>query len=143
MLSQTRDGAILLFDAAMYDRRFLSNIWGHKTQLFWFSPVIRTMRLYRHLYPVYARCVCGAGSMKRSSVRPSVRPSVCPFVCMSHRSTAAAACGGFAAECPVARSGLEISIDSRRRRSAANAGSVTLTAQPSDKSRYRLVSYKN
>jgi len=30
--------------------------------------------------------------MKQSSVRPSV--------CMSHRSTAAAACGGFAAERP-------------------------------------------
>jgi len=37
--------------------------------------------------------------MKRSNVRPSVRP----FVCLSHRSTAAAACGGFAAERPAAR----------------------------------------
>jgi len=42
-----------------------------------------------------ARVVCGAGSMKRSSVRPSVR--------LSHRSTAAAVCGGFAAERPRAR----------------------------------------
>ena len=38
--------------------------------------------------------VCGAGSMKRSCVRPSVRLSVC----LPHYATAAAACGGFAAE---------------------------------------------
>ena len=58
-----------------------------------------------------AQIVCGSGSMKR---RASVRQPVC----LSHRSTAAAACGGFAAERPA----------SRRRCSAANASSVTLTA---------------
>ena len=42
-----------------------------------------------------ARRVCGAGSVKQLSVRP--------FVCLSHRSTAAAACGGFVAERPACR----------------------------------------
>ena len=55
--------------------------------------------------------VCGAGSMKRSSVRLSVRPSVR----LSHRSTAAA-CDGFAAERSVGNGA-----------AAAYAGSVTLT----------------
>ena len=61
------------------------------------------------------------------------RPSVRPTVCLSHRSAAGAACGGFAAERPAGRR----SMDSRRRRSAAtatrrtaaNAGSVALTAE--------------
>jgi len=74
--------------------------------------------------------------MKQSSVRPSVRPSVC----LSHRSTADSACGAFAVQ--PAR---DIGRDSRAaasgrppaaapqhggaaRRSAANASSVTLTA---------------
>jgi len=70
----------------------------------------------------------------------SVRPSVCSSVCLSHRSTAAAAAGGFAGERAVPQ---EISIDScgrrrrvpvagelsSKRRSAANAGSVTMTAE--------------
>jgi len=50
--------------------------------------------------------------MKRSSVRLSVRPSVR----LSRRSTAEAACGGFAAD-----RRQEISIDGRRRCSAATA----------------------
>ena len=41
-----------------------------------------------------ARIVCGAGSMKLSSVRLSVRPS--------HHSAATRRCGGFAAVCPAA-----------------------------------------
>ena len=73
----------------------------------------------------------------RVSVRRSVRPSVCLF----HRSTAAAACGVFAAERPAGRmhqsiiagagSACQLSIDisCRRRRSAANAGSVMLRAE--------------
>ena len=59
-----------------------------------------------------SRAVCAAASIKRARVRPSVRPS--------HHSTAAAACGGFAAE-------RRASIDSGGR-PAANAGSVMLTA---------------
>ena len=39
-----------------------------------------------------ARIVCGAGSMKRSSVHPS------PSVCLSHLSPAAALCNGFPTE---------------------------------------------
>jgi len=81
--------------------------------------------------------LCGAGSMKRSSVRPSVRPSVCPSV--------------RPAVCPIDRqqqwrvAGLLLNapragdIDSQQmparssngiaaRRPASNAGSVTLTA---------------
>jgi len=70
-------------------------------------------------------------------------------VCLSHRSTAAAACGGFAAERPAGSRYRSIATDMRctsrvaravlqaparssngaaARRSAANAGSVTLTA---------------
>ena len=58
-----------------------------------------------------ARIVCDEGSVYRSGVRPSFCPSVCqiwstvavygltgPSVCLSHRSTAAATCGWFAAE---------------------------------------------
>jgi len=57
------------------------------------------------------------------------------FVCLSHHSTAAAACGGFAAE---RRAGMEISIDSGGRPAATapqhgaqqkNAGSAKLTAE--------------
>ena len=60
--------------------------------------------------------VCGTGS-------------VCLSVCLSHRSTAAATAGGFAAERPASRkyrptaAGREAA---RCRRLAANAGSVTL-----------------
>jgi len=50
------------------------------------------------------------------------RPSICPSV--SHRSTAVTADGGFAAK----RRRLQQISCSRRRRSAANAGSVMLTA---------------
>ena len=55
--------------------------------------------------------VCTAGSISRSRVRPSARPSVSSL-------TEAAACGGFAAERRATAA----------RRSAANASSVTLTA---------------
>jgi len=53
------------------------------------------------------------------------RPSVCLPVCLFHQSTAAAACGGFAAE-DIDRPGAQ---QQRRRstRSAANAGSAMLT----------------
>ena len=60
------------------------------------------------------------------SVSVTVRcPSVRPPVCLSRRSTAATTCGGFAA---AERAG-DIDRDiRRRRRSAANAVSVKLTA---------------
>ena len=64
------------------------------------------------------RIVCEAGSMKRSSVRPCV--------CLSHRSTAAAACGGFAAERLADR---KYQSTAAARRSAANAGRAMLTAE--------------
>jgi len=47
--------------------------------------------------------VCGARYMQRSGVRPSVCPSVRLSVCLSHRSTAAVACCGFAAGLPAGR----------------------------------------
>jgi len=86
--------------------------------------------------------------MKRSSVRLSVRP-----VCMSRRSTAAAACSGFAAERPAGGRYRErimgflttmrytnpsthsqkapalSSNGAATRRSSANAGSVMLMAE--------------
>jgi len=58
------------------------------------------------------------------------RPSVCPF----RRSAVATAAGGFATEHPVGRKYRSIAAGalqvpySRSRHSAANAGSVTLTA---------------
>jgi len=64
---------------------------------------------------------------------PPECPSVHPYVCLSHRSTAAAACNRFAAERLAGRRYRSIAAGalrapcSRRRRSAANAGSVTLT----------------
>jgi len=62
----------------------------------------------------------------------SVRPSVRLSACLSHRSKAAAACGGFAAERPAGVT-YWLSIDScRRRRSAANAGSASLGADQRD-----------
>jgi len=79
-----------------------------------------------------ARMVCGAESMKRSSVRPSV--------CLSRQSTAATAAGGYAVQRACRH---DISVDScgRRaagvgaqqqdtaaRRSAATVDSVTFTA---------------
>ena len=70
------------------------------------------------LLTLTTRTVCGAGSVKRSSVRLSI--------CLSNRSTATAACGGFAAERPAAgdidrQSALSSKcgqrhVDSRRRR---------------------------
>ena len=63
-----------------------------------------------------------------------VRPSVLPSVCLSHRSEAATAAGGFAAERPAGRRYRLIAASAlrapccRRRRSAANAGSVVLRA---------------
>jgi len=64
------------------------------------------------------------------------RLSVCLSVCLSHRSTAGAACGGFAAERPAGRTYRLIAgaavISSNvavARRTAANAGSVVLTAE--------------
>ena len=71
--------------------------------------------------------------MKRTSVRPTFRLSasmyVCPFVCMSHRLTAAAACGVFAAEHRSGRRYRSTAAGATARRSAANAGSVVLTAE--------------
>lgn len=64
--------------------------------------------------------VCGAGLLKWLSLRPSV--------CLSHWSTAAEVCGGFAAE--------EIVIDSRWLCWVANAGSVR------DKAEHRLCCWK-
>ena len=79
-----------------------------------------------------ARIVCGAASMKRSSVRPSV--------CLSRQSTAATAAGGYAVQ-RACRHDISIDICGRRaagvgaqlqdtaaRRSAANVDSVTFTA---------------
>ena len=63
------------------------------------------------------------------------RPSVHLSVCLSHWSTAATAVREFAAERPVGRKCRSISAGvlrascCRRRRSAANAGSVILTAE--------------
>jgi len=59
-------------------------------------------------------------SMRTRLYVTAVRPSVCLSVCVSHHSSAAAACGGFAAD------------QNHRltaRRSAANAGSAMLTAE--------------
>ena len=56
--------------------------------------------------------------MKRSIVRPSVRP----FVRLSHRSTAAAACGSFAAERRAGRI-------YRSQRSAATRRSTALSSK--------------
>jgi len=74
-----------------------------------------------------AHIVCGAGFTKRSGVRPSVRLSV---------STAAMAVGGFAAERHASRSHRSKAAGAlwvlrarcRRRHTAANAGSATLSA---------------
>ena len=56
-------------------------------------------------------------------------PSVLLSVCLSRQSTAAAACGWFTAECPSGAAYQESSdVCCRRRRSAANAGSVLLRA---------------
>jgi len=54
-----------------------------------------------------------------------------PSVRLSRRSTAATACGRFAAERPAGRTYRSTAADAgaAARRSAANAGSVTLTAE--------------
>jgi len=63
------------------------------------------------------------------------RPSVRQSVCLSHRSTAAAACGGFAAHAvpewadPPTVAGADAQQQAATRRSEANAGSVILTAE--------------
>jgi len=56
----------------------------------------------------------------------AVRLSVCPSVRLFHRSTAATAAGGFAAE---RRAGRIDTLICGRRRSTANAGSVMLSAE--------------
>ena len=61
-----------------------------------------------------------------STEQSCCRPSVCPSVRLFHRSTAATAAGGFAAE---RRAGRIDTLICRRRRSAANAGSVMLSAE--------------
>ena len=53
--------------------------------------------------PCLSFSLCGSHSQRHKTVEcpsvcRSVRPSICPSVCLSCRSTAAAACGGFAAE---------------------------------------------
>jgi len=79
-----------------------------------------------------ARMVCGAESMKRSSVRPSV--------CLFRQSTAATAAGGYAVQracrhdisidsCGRRAAGVGAQLqDTAARRSAATVDSVTLTA---------------
>jgi len=62
----------------------------------------------------------------RAIMLPSVRLSVCPSVRLFHRSTAATAAGGFAAK---RRAGRIDTLICGRRRSAANAGSVMLSAE--------------
>jgi len=61
-----------------------------KLNAHWLRMRMRLYILCNRLLIDAARIVCGAGLMKRSSLRPSVR--------LSHRSTAAAARSGFAAE---------------------------------------------
>ena len=61
----------------------------------------------------------------------NARVSLCPFVCLSRRSTAAVACGGFAAERRVGRTYRSVAAGGgaqQESRSTANAGSVMLTA---------------
>jgi len=58
-------------------------------------------------------------TIKRPSVSLSVSLPVCPSVCLSHHSTVAAACGGFAAE-----RGQEISIDSGGRQAPEGNGAA-------------------
>jgi len=75
----------------------------------------------------------------------SVRPSVCPTVSLSHQSKAAAACGGFAAERRTRKRYRSTAPGARQpgaaaRRSAANAGSVMLTAELTRLNRDGLVS---
>jgi len=61
------------------------------------------------------------------AIAPSLPPGSTPLsVGLSHRSTSAAACGGFAAECPAGKRYRSIAA---ARRSAAYAGSVVLTAE--------------
>jgi len=59
-------------------------------------------------------------SMRTRLYVTAARPSVCPSVCVSHHSSAAAACGGFAAD---------RNYRSTARHSAANADSAMLTAE--------------
>jgi len=80
---------------------------------------------------VFGVLLYAAGSMQRYGVRPSVRPSVC----LSQKSTAAAACGGFAAVSLAGRRYRSITARpvpssngaAAARRSATNASSVTFT----------------
>jgi len=77
-------------------------------------------------------------------------------VCLSHPSTAAAVCGGFAAECSaVATYQLSLDLCRKRPRSAANAGGGEFSAvenqvlfghvenQPRDEAQQRLVQARN
>ena len=89
-------------------------------------PISRTNLLNESIFIGTTRIAYGAGSMKRSSVRPSVR--------LSRRSTAAAACGRFAAERGAVRRYRSIAAAPRhraaaRRSVAANAGGVMLAAE--------------
>ena len=70
-----------------------------------------------------AHIVCGPGSMQQSSVRPSVHLPVY----LRYHSTAAAACGRFAAELHADRRYRSTAAGARR--PAANAGSAILTAE--------------
>ena len=56
------------------------------------------------------------------------RPSVCLSVCLSHHSTAALRCCGFAAVRPPGRRYRPVAVRPASRRSAANASSVAFTA---------------
>ena len=68
--------------------------------------------------------VCGAGSMKRSSLHLSVRPSVCPVDRQQHRLLAGLLLSAV-------RAAYQLQVPSSNgtaaRRSAANAGSATFT----------------
>ena len=81
-------------------------------------------------YLVFDRIVCGAGSMKRSSVRLSV--------CLSHRSptATAAACGGFVAESPAGRR----FRSTGRARCGRRAGAASAGAQQQQRCRTALSS---
>ena len=80
------------------DRGRLKNRTNHQTTD---ERLVFKLKKYLHIHEFIkckqniidtARIVCGAGSMKRSSVRPS------PSVCLSHLSPAAALCNGFPTE---------------------------------------------
>jgi len=81
---------------------------------------LRTVITVRVQIVAAAGIVRRAGSMKRSSVRPSV--------CLSHHSTAAAVCGGFAAERRAGRRHRPTATTTRAPGSSGAAARVRSTA---------------